>query len=49
MIAYVEWLAQDSDSELLELHSGQFDHIETSSKVGASEVGMERHRVHITT
>jgi hypothetical protein len=39
--AHMEWLAQncDSDSELSELNSNQFDDMETGSKVGGSEVG----------
>jgi hypothetical protein len=39
--AYVEWLAQnrDSDSELSELNSDQFDNMETGSGVDGSEVG----------
>jgi hypothetical protein len=38
--AYMEWLAQNcnSDSELSELNSNQFDDMETGSKVGGSEV-----------
>jgi hypothetical protein len=41
--AYMEWLAQnrDSDSELSELNSDQFDNIEAGSEVSGSEVGME--------